>query len=114
MLAVLSGGVFAQLRHEAAYQRLVGGSVHVDSALRQRDRQVRGIGLQLAPGGLLGSRDFLLRSVRTETVVAVGVSLNRGIPGMTMSPGFCPARHGPSHLASIVDDDSRIPCIGGS
>src|SRR5437763_1105085 len=28
--------------------------------------------------------DVLLRSVRTETVVAVGVSLNRGIPGMTM------------------------------
>lgn len=36
-----------------------------------------------------------------------------GIPGMTMSPAFCPARHGPSHFAAIVDEDSRIPCIGG-
>ena len=30
------------------------------------------------------SLDMLLRSMRVETIVAVGVSLNRGIPGMTM------------------------------
>ena len=28
--------------------------------------------------------DMLLRSLRIETIIAVGVSLNRGIPGMTM------------------------------
>jgi hypothetical protein len=32
-----------------------------------------------------------------------------GIPGMTMSPDFCPARHGPSHFASIVVDADPLP-----
>jgi hypothetical protein len=37
-----------------------------------------------------------------------------GIPGITISPGFCPALQGPSHFASITDEDSFIPDIGGS
>jgi len=37
-----------------------------------------------------------------------------GIPGIDMSPDFCPGLQAPNHLASILDEVSRMPSIGGS
>ena len=37
-----------------------------------------------------------------------------GMPGIDMSPDFCPGLQAPNHLASILDEVSRMPSIGGS
>jgi nicotinamidase-related amidase len=57
--------------------------------------------------------DMLLRSLRIETIVAVGVSLNRGIPGMTMEainygyrvvvPSDCVAGYPASYGALVIE-----------
>jgi hypothetical protein len=37
-----------------------------------------------------------------------------GMPGIDISPDFCPGLQAPNHLASILDEVSRMPSIGGS
>jgi hypothetical protein len=37
-----------------------------------------------------------------------------GMPGIEMSPGFCPGLQAPNHLASIIAEDSRMSWKGDS